>query len=468
MSDNFLDKFSNKNYSSTSQPENTKKENHSTDIEETSEIEVSVDDVKPKKDVSSKIEESTNNIKPAPKHAAKENIVSKPEVTSRHVEHDVDIDYEYQKKRKQKKLIIIISSVVVTAIVITSVIMMNLVTIMDTVGKNIGEVKNWAKSNNITLEIDYSYTTKYDENLVISQETDPGKKVFKGKTLNIKVSKGADPEEKIEIPDINTMSLDDINQWVETNKLSNVKITKQFSEEIEKNKVLEHKFEDGVSAETYKRKNQLQIIVSKGKETFEKNIEVKDFTNLSKAEVEAWGKTNEVTIAFEEAASATVMKDMVISQSVAVGEKVSKEDTITVVISYGKSILVPNFGSVYKDDAATDYIDLAVIVKEQYHGTVGYGGLISQSVPAGSYVREENNNVTVVYSLGKPYVDDLTQMTEKDLAEYFYNFKAKGANITYTVEYISGDFELKGTIAYASKRSEFVSMNENIHIQIYR
>jgi serine/threonine-protein kinase len=445
MADNFLDKFSEKNYTSDISNEKAQEKKN----------------VKPKEIVA---EETNIPVSSIPKQATKE----ARNVFRKHVEHEIDVDYEYQNKRKKRKLIIIITSILAIVIVIASIVMFNLVSVIDGVGKNIGEIKNWANTNNITLEVEYEYSVKYDENIVISQNLEAGKRVFKGKTMKIKVSKGADPEEKIKVPDINAMTLDQINDWVEENKLSNVKITKQFHAEIEKNKVIEYSFENEVTAETYQRKNQLRIIVSKGKEVYEKNIEVKDFSNKSKAEVEEWGKTNEVAIVFEEGASDTIASGMVMSQSVTSGTKVSKEDSITVVISYGKAVIVPSFYGIYKEDATTDYPNLNVVVKEQYHDTIVYGGLISQSVPKGTALREADNTVIVVYSLGKPYIEDLLQMTEKDLAAYFYKFKAAGANITYVVEYISGDSEQKGTIASASKRSEFVGMNEIIYIKVYR
>lgn len=466
MSDNFLDKFSKTNYSSTSPK--TK------DVEERKVLPTPKEkpDVK-EKEAPSVPQEQTDGHKEkkppiqikTPKHAAQE-VLTTP--SSRHVEHDVDIDYDYQKKRKQKRFIIIIASVVTTAIVIASLIMMNLVTITNLVGKDISEAKAWAKSNSIELEIDYVFDIKHDENKIISQNIKANKKVFKGKKVSIKASKGADPEQTIEIPDIQNMSLEEITTWISTYKLSNAKIVKNFSAEIETNKVISFKFEEGIDANTYKRKNQIQIVISKGPEVFEKNIDVKDFTNKTKAEVEEWGRTNEVPLVFEESASDTVVRDMVISQSIPSGTKVSKEESITIVISTGKAFKVPSFYGIYKESAMTDYIDFNIVIKEQYHDSVGYGGLISQSVPANTLVKETDNTIFLTYSLGKPYIDDLTQMTEKELAEYFHSFNASGASIGYTIEYIGGDPELKGSIASASKRNEFISMHENIYIKIYR
>lgn len=450
MSDSFLDKFKNENYdTNTSEKKETIKSDKTNGKVFQDESSSSKTSETISKDVVSNTKEEIKEI-------------------GRHVEHDVDIDYEYQKKRKQRKWIMIGASIATTIIVVITLIMINLTTITDVVGQNVGEVKNWADANNISLEIEYVFSTEHDENIAVSQNISSGSAVFKGKTMDIEVSKGADPEEKIEIPDIQSMSLDEIDQWVEDYKLTNVKIKRQFSSEIETNRVIDFSFEEGVDALSYARKNQLQIVISRGEETFEKNIEVKDFTNKPRTEVEEWGRTNGVTIIFEEDASDTITKDMVISQNVPKGTLVSKEDTITIVISYGKAITIPNFQGIFKESADTNFPNLSIIVKEQYHGSIAYGGLISQSVPVNHSVREDDNMVILVYSIGKPYIDDLTTMTEKELAEYFYFFRVGGANITYTIEYISGDAELKGTIASASKRNEFINMNENIHIQIYR
>ena len=85
------------------------------------------------------------------------------------------------------------------------------------VGKTTNNVGIWAKENGIdtkNIVMNQVYSMDYDADQIISQNKKEGSKIKKDSTLIFEVSKGADPDEKIEFPDIKNMTLDEINDWI--------------------------------------------------------------------------------------------------------------------------------------------------------------------------------------------------------------------------------------------------------------
>src|SRR5699024_2087961 len=157
----------------------------------------------------------------------------------------------------------------------------------------------------------------------------------------------------------------------------------------------------------------------------------------------------------------------IISQSVAADELVARRDEMEVVVSKGKAIIVPNFWGLTPDEATMNFPDLNVTVKSVYHGEVAYGTLIAQSVaPDTKLTEDDDNQVTVTYSLGRPYLRDVRGQLEGDLPSLFYEeYQSKGANIKYTVKVVDSSEE-KGTVVGMSKYNEFVPLNYTVEIRI--
>ncbi len=60
----------------------------------------------------------------------------------------------------------------------------------------LSKVQDFAKENNITLDITYKETTDVEENIILSQGRDPGDPIYNGYTLKVTISKK--PEDKTE------------------------------------------------------------------------------------------------------------------------------------------------------------------------------------------------------------------------------------------------------------------------------
>ncbi|AMP20132.1 hypothetical protein AZF37_02125 [endosymbiont 'TC1' of Trimyema compressum] len=92
-------------------------------------------------------------------------------------------------------------------------------------------------------------------------------------------------------------------------KANNVTISKEFNDDIEKNKFIKMELKDkDIVPEDYRRKNKITVSVSKGKEVFEKNIEVPDFEDKTKADVKDWAEKEGVIVEFLEQANDDIDK----------------------------------------------------------------------------------------------------------------------------------------------------------------
>lgn len=344
------------------------------------------------------------------------------------------------------------------------------VTMPDFTGKNFSEARQWAGKNDITFEGKKEFSTSFDGNVVISQENKAGSKVKKGSLLTLTVSIGADPDEAVALPDFSSMTQEEAQQFLDTQKLTNIALIREYSDTVESGKFLKLEMKDkSVTAETYRRRDSAVLSFSKGKETFEKTIAVPDFSAKTKAEVEAWVKTNEIEMTYKEEPHDKLEEGMVIRQSLAAGTKVAKRDQMEVTLSQGKAVIVPNYAEYGPEDATTAHPDMAVHVKNVLTESLPYGTLVSQSIEAGTQLLgKDDKKITVTYSIGQPYIKDLRgSLTEGGIQKFMYDeFQSKGApNITYSVAYVDS-YEKKGTVVEQTPYAAYLSLNSHITFYI--
>ena len=381
-------------------------------------------------------------------------------------EHETVIDTTYNKSKIIRYAIICGTVLAVCIIGFIFFRILNRVTVKNFVGNNIGETKTWGLKNKIEFDITYEFSIEQDSDKIISQDVEEKSKIQKGSIIYVVVSKGADPEELVTLPDFSELTTEQVRNWIKENKTQSVTVMQEYSDTVEKNKFIKMEFRDTtVDATNFKRKDGLVIYMSKGVEVAQKNIIVPDFTGKMKTEVEIWAAEKGIKVTYTEKGSDKILETGVISQSVTPGEYLAKNDEIKIDISIGKGVKVPDFNTVSMNEAPMYNPELVVTVKTKYSDTAAYGQVISQSVKKGTTLYGDKKKVEVVYSEGRPYIDDLTMKTEKELAPYFYEFTSKGANVTYNVTYIDS-LEPKGKIVSASKGNEFINMNEHIEIQI--
>lgn len=378
---------------------------------------------------------------------------------------DIEIDHTYGRRRIKKFLIGAAVGLVVLVGLIFLIRFMTMTPIPDFRGKTVAEMQKWCTDNKMYLSQTKEYTMDTDENFVIDQSIKPGTRIGAKTTIDATVSGGPDPNEKITLPDLESMSAAEIRNWIDENKLTSTRTMEEYSDTVEKGKVIRYEFSSvSVDKDHFKRGDTLYIYISRGQSSYY-GTTMQNFVGKTRTEAENWANNNRVKFTFIEELSSTVKEGYIIAQDVASGTRLGNNVTVTITVSLGAGLKVPNFAKIDMNNAAASASAFRVTVELRYSAKADYGALISQSVAAGKTVSPNENEITVVYSLGRPYMRNLVGTNEADLPQLFYDFNLKGTKLTYETSYISSS-QPRGTVVWASVNSEYIAMDEHILIRI--
>ncbi len=289
-------------------------------------------------------------------------------------------------KKEYKSLIIGISIGLSLLFLLLYVFVFRGVEIPDMSEWNVGQVGTWAEKNKITLIARKEYDIEVKSDYVLEQSVQAGKRLRRGKELEVVFSNGPDPEEKINVIDFSVATYEEIQRWIEENQLTGVTVKREFSNTVEVDMVIEYKFVDG-SEEVFLRKNRLRIVMSKGPEEVSETIKVKDFYRLTQNEVNKWAQENSILVSFNEEESEYIEPGLVIRQSVKGGESMPRKDTLEVFISLGIASETPNFVGMSSSEASSlaSLKKLQIFMRE-VESTREEGMVVSQDIPAGTSV----------------------------------------------------------------------------------
>ncbi len=188
------------------------------------------------------------------------------------------------KKRAKRQ---ILSTIVIIAFFLSIIIMLfyvaNLTKTPNFVGYPFDRVHLWGIQNNIYVDAYEEYSLAFLKGMVIEQAPAPETTLFKGlnSTIQVIISKGADPQEHIRLPVFNDMTIREIEKWIEESRADNVTINRAYDNKIPVDSFVKSEFRSpGVTAENYRREDRLVITISRGPENRSKTN-----SNLIKGEV---------------------------------------------------------------------------------------------------------------------------------------------------------------------------------------
>ena len=201
----------------------------------------------------------------------------------------------------------------------------------DFVGKDKRIADLWAKKNDMTDSLDYSYeySEDYKENIVMKQSVKSGKKVSPKSKLKLTVSKGYDPDKEFEFPDFTDKKKEDIEAWFTDNHFTSVTYAYEAVEDSskEEDSFISASVEKGTKV---KRSEAIEI------KLVTKEIVVPDLASMSREDIQAWGDQWGVTINFVEQEDAMREEGSIISVSAAKDSKIKQGESITVTIAKKK------------------------------------------------------------------------------------------------------------------------------------
>lgn len=364
--------------------------------------------------------------------------------------------------RGVKAMLIGAGSLVLLAAVIGIYFWMNTVTVPNMVGMTLDEATAWATKNKITLSAKSVYNFDADSGIVLTQEVAAGKTVAKNSALSIEVSLGADPDEKIEWPDIESMTTSEIETWISKYKLTGVNVVTANSDIVAADQVISYSLTDGTE-ENFQRKSRATVTVSIGPASESDTVVVTDFSSMNAGDILLWGASNGVTIQLSEAFDDYISSGSVVSQSVKADTEIEKTEPITVVISKGKAITVPDFSSMSQDQANAwaKLNNVTLTIQEKYSKNNNKGKVLSQSVKAGTSIKA-GDEVDLTYSLGRIDVSSFVGKNKMEMLNWQNEANTKGADLTITFTQSYGGKGTSGQIISQSVMSTYVDPGTKI------
>ena len=245
------------------------------------------------------------------------------------------------------------------------------------------EATCYLKRNMIDYVIEYKNDDNVENGYVISQSiTD---KIVDGK-LTLYVSRGA----TIKVPDLLKMTSNEITKWAMENNI-NIKFIEEYNKEYESGKIIKVSKDEGEKVSTNET---IEVTISKGSMVMPK------VTNIS--EFKIWA--NENNLKYEEAYefSDTIKKGEIIKTYPEENSKLNPGETITLTISQGKKVTIPNFIGMSKSNIQTKCKSLNLSCTFSYGAlseTVKRDIATNQSKKQGTVVAE-GANVTITLSSG--------------------------------------------------------------------
>jgi len=339
----------------------------------------------------------------------------------------------------------------------------------DLAGWAVTDAQLWARENNIQLQIDEQYNDQYDADKIAAQGIAAGTRVKKGIFLPVVVSLGHDLTVELELPDLMNMTKEQIDAWIAANFMSKVRITAEYSSSVASGRVIRYEINDNTVVDKVKRNTPIYVILSKGPEELViVKVTVPNFKEKTVAQSYEFANENGLTLVVAEAYDDYAPDGQIIGQSVKADEEVDKGTEITITVSLGKKILVPDFSMLTKSKASAVAADLGMTVTaaEKYSDKAA-GSFLSQSLAAGS-VYAGGDVLELTYSLGNQItIASFVGQPREAILNWANGLNEQGAAITVKTTYTQSNSP-KDVILQQSKASTTIGSTATIYITVSR
>jgi len=371
--------------------------------------------------------------------------------------------------QNRKKLIIILSAAAVALIILIALLLALTggTPVENLAGRPLTQAQVWANQNGLNLQVTEVYSDEVDAGVIISQETPAGTRLKKGGFVNVTVSMGPDLSVTLTLPDLMSMTKDEVEAWAKANHMTKVRITTEFSDTVPAGKVIRYEVNDNtVVGNDVRRDTPVYVIVSKGIDTTVDMVEIPDFRTMTLSECYVFANDNGLVLSVTEQYDDYISEGSIISASVKPKEKVPRGTEIKLVASKGRKIVIPDFSD-YTRDAAMSVasgLGIPVSIVEKYSGSA-VGAFISQSIPAGT-VYERGDYLELYYSLGnKIVVPSFVGQTLDAIESWALDLNSKGARITVSST-TTNSSQPAGTIIYQTPVNTTVGVKKTITVTV--
>lgn len=283
------------------------------------------------------------------------------------------------------------------------------------------------ESNGIVFKEEYNFDN--DENVIIDQTPVEGKVNYDAK-MTFVLSKGPNPDERVDVPNFEIMTKNEISEWIKTNKLSSTKINTTYSDTVENDGFIKAEYAD-CEESTFTRSCNLKISISKGPRPAGE-VEMPNFVEKKTLEeFELWAATNGIKTEIMYSYSDKYKVNVIMAQSVKEKEIIKVGDTVTIMVSKGKAVIMEDFVGKPKADfehwlKVVD-CDATIQYKDEYSSDYSKGDIISQSLKKGAIIE---NDLVIVVSLGEPVLEkNLNNIGISEFRAWKEEVNSKGADV---------------------------------------
>lgn len=235
--------------------------------------------------------------------------------------------------------------------------------------------------NGILYELKYEFSDNIEKDHVISSDPKKDTTVNPDDMVTLTISKG----KEIKVPDLKNKTMAYVTNWMVENNLQ-INYSDKYDNKIKSGRVIESNYKEG---DIIEEGTTVDITFSKGPLVMKKFDNINDF--------KSWADTNGIKYEIKEEFNDEFEKDKIIKTSIGEGSNINLEDTITVYVSKGKAVTVPNFINKTQSEAKKecDSLGISCTFKEEY-STKTSGKVIEQSIAEGTQISKSDNIVITI------------------------------------------------------------------------
>ena len=259
--------------------------------------------------------------------------------------------------------------------------------LIDFTNKSKFEIEFFMKQHQLKYEFVYVFSSKIKKGYGVKQNIDAGTKVkVNDEVVKISISKGP----KIVVPYLTKMSVSEITEWAIKNKLK-LEFKDSYDDKVEEGEIIKT---DKNKDDVLEQGSVITVTLSRGK------LKMPKFNSIN--EFREWAEKYNITYEEKHEFNDKVAIGEIVGFSYDVGDTIKNNDSITITISDGKEIEVPNVVGQTKGSAISklEGAGLSYSVSTKYSDSVAKDKVISQSISAGSKVGS-GTTVSIIVSLGK-------------------------------------------------------------------
>lgn len=268
--------------------------------------------------------------------------------------------------------------------------------LIDFSNQSLFEATFFLKRNGLSYQLDYQFNEETTRDHIISQSIKSGSKITNQDQIILTVSKG----KEIKVPDLMSMKMEEITNWIIDNKLK-VKFEEKYDASRKLGDILSINYKKG---DLIEEGSLVVIATSKGQ------LKVPNVSSIS--ELRNWASTYSIGLNENYEFNNQLSAGKIISMIPSTGESLNSGGSITVKISQGKAITIPNFVGKNKTSISSECRTLGLNCTFTYNGysSTPFDMAVTQNKKTGSIVIN-GTYVSIGLSLGaaKTYTVEISE-----------------------------------------------------------